>query len=104
MTHASRSLSAQQPTRRRLLKAGAACSVMGFSGWSNAQSGPKIRIGYWPIAAGLPFYAAIELGYFKEAGLNVEVQRYAGAQQIMEGMLSDRTDGSANGTGSANIA
>jgi ABC-type nitrate/sulfonate/bicarbonate transport system substrate-binding protein len=77
---------------------------MGFLGWSNAQSGPKIRIGYWPIAAGLPFYAAIELGYFKEAGLNVEVQRYAGAQQIMEGMLSDRTDGSANGTGSANIA
>ncbi|NBQ75036.1 MAG: hypothetical protein EBU14_06680 [Acetobacteraceae bacterium] len=30
--------------------------------------------------------------------------RNTGAQQIMEGMLSDRTDGSANGTGSANIA
>jgi NitT/TauT family transport system substrate-binding protein len=70
----------------------------------HAQSGPKIRIGYWPISAGLPFYAAIELGYFKEAGLNVEAQRYAGAQQIMEAMLADRTDGSANGTGSANIA
>ncbi len=69
-----------------------------------AQSGPKIRIGYWPIAAGLPFYAAVELGYFKEAGLNVEVIKFAGAQQIMEGMLADRVDGSANGTGSANIA
>ena len=33
---------------------------------------PKIRIGYWPIAAGLPFYAAVEKGYFKEAGLDVE--------------------------------
>ena len=64
----------------------------------------KIRIGYWPIAAGLPFYAAVELGYFKEAGLDVEVQRYAGAQQIMEGMLAERCDGSANGTGSANLA
>jgi len=63
-----------------------------------------VRVGYWPIAAGLPFYAAVELGYFKEAGLNVEVQRYAGAQQVMEAMLAERCDGSANGTGSANIA
>ena len=104
MTNAARTLSSTQNARRRLLKAGAASSAIGLSGWVNAQTGPKIRIGYWPIAAGLPFYAAIELGYFKEAGLNVEVQRFAGAQQIMEGMLSDRTDGSANGTGSANIA
>ena len=92
-------------TRRRLLHAGAATlGVLAAPGVLRAQSGPKIRVGYWPIAAGLPFYAAVELGYFKEAGLNVEVQRYAGAQQVMEGMLSDRSDGSANGTGSANIA
>ena len=69
-----------------------------------AQAGPKIRIGYWPIAAGLPFYAAVEQGYFKEAGLDVEALKFAGAQQVMEAMLSGRSDGSANGTGSANIA
>jgi NitT/TauT family transport system substrate-binding protein len=46
----------------------------------------------------------VELGYFKEAGIDVEVQRYAAAQQIMEGMLAERCDGSANGTGSANLA
>ena len=93
--------------RRRLLQAGAAATALGLlgaPGLARAQSGPKIRIGYWPIAAGLPFYSAVELGYFKEAGLNVEVLKFAGAQQIMEGMLSDRCDGSANGTGSANIA
>src|SRR5690606_17218400 len=71
---------------------------------SHAQSGPKIRIGYWPIAAGLPFYAAHELGYFKEAGLDVEPQRFAGAQQVMEAVLAGRAEGTANGTGSANIA
>ena len=69
-----------------------------------AQSGPTIRIGYWPVAAGLPFYAAIEKGYFKEAGLNVEALKFAGAQQVMEAMLAGRADGSANGTGSANLA
>ena len=34
----------------------------------------------------------------------IQVHVFAGAQQIMEAMLSDRCDGSANGTGSANIA
>lgn len=95
------------PSRRRLLQtagASAALAALGAPLAVHAQAGPKIRIGYWPIAAGLPFYAAVELGYFKEAGLNVEALKFAGAQQVMEGMLSDRADGSANGTGSANIA
>ena len=94
-------------SRRKILSGVAAAAALGTLGAPaivRAQTGPKIRIGYWPIAAGLPFYAAVEQGYFKEAGVNVEVLRFAGAQQIMEGMLSDRADGSANGTGSANIA
>jgi NitT/TauT family transport system substrate-binding protein len=99
-THSSPSAS-----RRQLLKGSAAAlGMLAAPAFVRAQSDPKIRVGYWPIAAGLPFYAAIELGYFKEAGLNVEVIKFAGAQQIMEGMLSDRVDGSANGTGSGNIA
>jgi ABC-type nitrate/sulfonate/bicarbonate transport system substrate-binding protein len=69
-----------------------------------AQGTPKLRIGYWPVAAGLPFFAAVEKGYFKEAGLDVEPLKFAGAQQVMEGMLAGRSDGSANGTGSANLA
>lgn len=94
-------------SRRKILSGVAAAAALGTLGAPaivRAQTGPKIRIGYWPIAAGLPFYAAVEQGYFKEAGVNVEVLRFAGAQQIMEGMLADRADGSANGTGSANIA
>ena len=76
-----------------------ACRALG-----RAQAAPKIRIGYWPVAAGLPFFAAIEKGYFKEAGLDVEPLKFAGAQQVMEAMLSGRSDGSSNGTGSANLA
>jgi NitT/TauT family transport system substrate-binding protein len=90
-------------SRRRLLQSGAALGVLGAPA-VRAQAGPKIRIGYWPIAAGLPFYAAIELGYFKEAGLDVEPLRFAGAQQVMEAVLAGRADGTSNGTGSANIA
>jgi NitT/TauT family transport system substrate-binding protein len=93
-------------SRRKLVQAGGAALMLGTLGAPvvHAQSGPKIRIGYWPIAAGLPFYTAIERGFFKEAGLDVEPLRFAGAQQVMEAVLSDRADGTANGTGSANIA
>lgn len=92
------------PRRRQLLQATAAIGVLGAPAVLRAQAAPKIRIGYWPIAAGLPFYAAIELGYFKEAGLDVEPLKFAGAQQVMEAVLSGRAEGTSNGTGSANIA
>jgi len=99
------SLSNPGTTRRQWLQAGAAgLAVLGAPAIVRAQSQSKLRIGYWPIAAGLPFYAAVELGYFKAAGVDVEVQRYAGAQQVMEAVLADRCDGTANGVGSANIA
>ena len=90
--------------RTFLVRAGASLSLLGAPALVRAQSGPKIRIGYWPIAAGLPFYAAVELGYFKEAGLDVEPLKFAGAQQVMEAVLAGRSDGTSNGTGSANIA
>ena len=92
-------------SRRQVLQAGAAgLAVLAAPAIVRAQTGPKIRIGFWPVAAGLPFFTALEKGYFKEAGLDVEPLKFAGAQQVMEAMLSGRGDGSANGTGSANLA
>ncbi|TVP73799.1 MAG: ABC transporter substrate-binding protein [Rhodobacteraceae bacterium] len=90
--------------RSLLLAAGASVGTLAAPSILRAQSAPTIRIGYWPISAGLPFYAAIEEGFFADAGVELEVQRYAGAQQITEAMLAGRTDGAANGTGSANQA
>jgi len=92
-------------SRRRVLTASAATlGMLAAPALVRAQASPKIRIGFWPVAAGLPFFAAVEKGYFKEAGLEVEPLKFAGAQQVMEAMLSGRSDGSSNGTGSANLA
>jgi NitT/TauT family transport system substrate-binding protein len=92
------------PVRRRVLQ-GAGAAILGFAALPKARAqAVKIRIGYWPVAAGLPFFAAVEKGYFKEAGLDVEPLKFAGAQQVMEAMLAGRSDGSSNGTGSANLA
>lgn len=98
------STSTNRRTVLQLGAAGAAIGLLGAPGVVRAQAATKVRLGYWPIAAGLPFYAAIELGYFKEAGLDVEPLKFAGAQQVMEAVLSGRSDGTANGTGSANVA
>ena len=98
---------ADRPLRRRFLGAtasSAALAALGVPLAGRAQPVPKLRVGYWPVAAGLPFFAAIEKGYFRDAGLEVEAQKFAGAQQIMEAMLAGRCDGSANGAGTANLA
>ena len=93
------------PLRRALVFAAAgSVAAVALPRFARAQAAPKIRIGFWPVAAGLPFFAAVEKGYFKEAGLDVEPLKFAGAQQVMEAMLAGRSDGSANGTGSANLA
>ena len=105
MAFQDKSLTASALSRRHILQAGAAgVAALAAPSIVLAQSTPKLRIGYWPVAAGLPFFAAIEKGYFKEAGLDVEPLKFAGAQQVMEAMLSGRSDGSSNGTGSANLA
>ncbi len=97
----------KSPVRRKLLQAAsgvAAAGLLGAPAIVRAQTGPKIRIGFWPVAAGLPFFAAIEKGYFKEAGLDVEPLKFASAQQVMEAMLAGRAEGSSNGTASAVLA
>lgn len=105
MTSPRPPITAASGSRRRLLQGGAAAATLGVfgAGRVRAQGLPKVRIGFWPVAAGLPFFAAVEKGYFKEAGLDVEPLKFAGAQQVMEAMLAGRSDGSSNGTGSANL-
>lgn len=88
--------------RRTLIKAaGAAVATAGVPGLVFAQTSPKIRVGFWPVASGLPFFTAVEKGFFKEAGLDVEPLKLASPQQVAEAMISGRAEGSSNGTGSA---
>jgi len=88
--------------RRQLLQAGVgAAALIGLHRQSQAADDPKILIGYWPIASGLPLYVGLERGIFKEAGLQVEGVKFASAQQVAEAMIAGRIQGSGNGTASA---
>jgi len=90
--------------RRRLLGGAAAAGVAVLGAPAIAQSRPKLQIGYWPIAGGLAFFAAVERGYFRDAGIDVEPVRFAGPNQVVEALIAGRIDGSANGTASTALA
>jgi NitT/TauT family transport system substrate-binding protein len=90
-------------SRRQLIGA-AAATGLALGGLPLARAADPIKIGYWPIASGLPLYVGLEKGFFKEAGLNVEGAKFASAQQVAEAMIAGRIHGSANGTASAALA
>ncbi|MHB1689727.1 MAG: ABC transporter substrate-binding protein [Thiomonas sp.] len=91
-------------TRRTVLKAGLAAGVAArFPALARAQDS-TIRIGFWPIAAGIPLYTGVNQGVFKQAGLQVEAVKFASPQQVVEAMIAGRIHGSANGTASAALA
>lgn len=71
--------------------------VTGFFINKYRNSGPtvtqkKIRIGYLPIAAELPLFVAVEKGYFKEAGIEVELVRLASSNDLGNAATSDQID------------
>lgn len=97
-------MSQSKPMNRRQiihLASSSVVSSLAFPAIVRAQSTPKIRMGFWPVASAIPFFTAIEKGYFKEAGLDVEALKLASPQQVAEAMIAGRAEGSSNGTGSA---
>lgn len=91
------------PERRQLMKwlavTGSAMTLGSLlPAGALAADDDEIRIGYWPIVGGLPLYVALEQGFFTEAGLNVRGVKFSSPQQIVEGMITGRIHGCANGT------
>jgi NitT/TauT family transport system substrate-binding protein len=86
-------------SRRDLLQSAFAAVAIAAAGMPLSASAQekKLLIGYWPIAAGLPFFAALNEGMFKAEGVNVEPVRFAGPNQAVEALIAGRIDGCANG-------
>lgn len=74
------------------------------SGTSSTETGTedpgKIAIGFWPVASGLPLFVAAKKGYFQEAGLNVDVVKFASPNQVAEALIAGRLQGTGNGVAS----
>ena len=74
-------------------------------GASGATETPgTIRVGYWPVASALPFFVAMDKGYFKKAGLTVEGQKFSSPQQVSQELIAGRLQFAANGTATGALA
>lgn len=69
-----------------------------------AQSGAKFLVGYWPVAAALPFFVSEKMGYWKDAGVDVELVKFADQVKVTEALLAGRINATATGTGSTQLA
>lgn len=93
--------------RRNFLQiiAGTTGAIFASALRSNAQdSNPKIVIGYPAVTPALPLYLALEKGYFKELGLDVEAVAFANPQDVVEGIIAGRIQAAGNGVSSGNLA
>jgi NitT/TauT family transport system substrate-binding protein len=52
----------------------------------------KIKIGYAPLVHGLPFFYALDKGYFKDAGLDVEAVRFEAQNQAVDAVMTGQLD------------
>lgn len=51
-----------------------------------------VRIGYLPLTANLPLFVALERGFFSDAGLKVEAQKFETSNQMIDALVTGRID------------
>jgi NitT/TauT family transport system substrate-binding protein len=82
----------------------ASCTRSRPNSSASPQNAERIVIGYATVASGLPFFCAVEKGFFKEVGLEIESQRMTSPQRTIEGMIGQRLQGCSNGTATGSLA
>ncbi len=65
---------------------------LGFFTFSSPKHIQSITIANLPITEGLPLYIAIDKGYFKDAGINVEYTRFDAPNQIIDAVMAGKVD------------
>lgn len=95
--------STSQPLRRRLFNAAAVCAAVGLVG-PVLQAQPRLEKDRLVVATGgrasfyhLPLALALELGYFKAEGLELEVQDFPGGSATLRALLAGTVDVASGG-------
>ena len=74
-----------------MLLAGLAAAVAAAP--ANAQD--KVKVGMFPISSSLPFYVALDRGFFKEVGIEPEVTRLMGGPPNVAALITNQIEVSA---------
>jgi NitT/TauT family transport system substrate-binding protein len=82
-------------TRRQIVVGGlAAATVAGFSRNASAAV-DKVKVGVFPISSSLPYYIAIDLGYFKELNIEPETTKLMGGPPNVAALITNQIEVSA---------
>jgi NitT/TauT family transport system substrate-binding protein len=80
----------------RFLRAALLAGVALFAAATSAQAADKVKVGVFPVSSALPYFVALERGYFKEQNIDAEMVKLMGAPPIVQGMLTNDLDAGAN--------
>jgi NitT/TauT family transport system substrate-binding protein len=83
---------AQAFARRHVLAAVAALIVLGTIP-ANAQD--KVQIGVFPVSSSLPYFVAVERGFFKEQNIEPEMIKLIGGPPNVAAMINNQIDAAA---------
>jgi NitT/TauT family transport system substrate-binding protein len=77
-------------TRSMQCLAGAALALAAFA--APAAALDKVKVGVFPVGSSLPYFVAVERGYFKEQGIEPEMVRLIGGPPNIAAMISNQID------------
>ncbi len=81
-------------TRNRAWLAACAAVVLGLaSGAPLAQD--KVKVGVFPVSSSLPFFVALERGFFKDQNIDAEMIRLIGGPPNVSALITNQIDASA---------
>ncbi len=62
---------------------------------SPASADDKVRVGVFPVISSLPYFVALERGFFREQGIEAETVRLIGGPPNVAAMVTNQIDASA---------
>src|SRR5215210_4680874 len=75
------------------LAAGALAATLLSAVAASAQD--KVRVGVFPVSSTLPYFVALERGFFKETNIETEMTRLIGGPPNVAGLITNQIDASA---------
>jgi NitT/TauT family transport system substrate-binding protein len=83
----------RKPTRREVVGGIAAASLIGRP--AIAQAADTVNVGMFPISSSLPFYVALDMGFFKELNIEPNVSKLMGGPPNVAGLMTNQIEVSA---------
>jgi NitT/TauT family transport system substrate-binding protein len=59
---------------------------------ASAAAADKVKVGMFPVSSSLPFYVALDLGYFKELDIEPEVTRLMGGPPNVAALITNQIE------------